>query len=142
MDFTLLRKINNPFTYVAFCEDGGHFFNGYCYQKLPGRCMSKQSAHARCIANGGSLPVIKNDRESIYLQEQIEDSSIWLGIEKSSSSWKTSDGSSLIYQKWYRNQPADAYGKQCAAIENRGIETGWSAERCDSCKSVICVKGK
>jgi len=107
--------------------------------------MSKQSAHAQCISDGGMLPVIKNDKESIYIQEKIENSTVWLDIVKSSNisnGWRTSRGSSLNYNKWYEGQPSNRSTSKCAVVENRGIKTGWKEESCDSCKNVVCVKGK
>jgi len=103
--------------------------------------MSKQSAHAQCLAKGENLLVIKNVTESTYIQEQIKDSSIWLDIVRSRFGWRT-NGSLLNYQKWHKNQPENKYGDMCAVVENKGIETGWKEESCGSCKNVICVKGK
>ena len=104
--------------------------------------MSQQSAHAQCISDGGMLPVIKNDKESIYMQEKVGKSMVWLDIVKSSQNWRTSSGSLLTYNNWYENQTLNMPAQNCAVVVNRGVETGWKKESCDSCKNVVCRKGK
>ena len=59
--------------------------NGSCYYEVDD-CMTKQDAQTQCISKGAALLKTTSDQESIFIQERINTSSVWLDLTRSDSS--------------------------------------------------------
>ena len=131
--------------YLELCENGEDFYNGYCYRKTKG-CQSFDIANDKCQEQGGILPVINSEEESIFIQQLIQ-SATWLNLYKTPQSrpshnqWNWQNGETLNFTKWIPGQPDDIRGNRCAVVDNQGIDSGWKAEHCSSCQSTVCKKG-
>jgi len=55
--------------------------NGSCYYESE-ECMTQPDAHAQCIGKGARLLEITSDKESRFIQERINASSVWLDLTR------------------------------------------------------------
>ena len=109
-------------------------------------CEPFKKAQVHCLMKHSTLPIIKSKAQSIFLQERINNKSVWLDLQRvNSTHWEWTDGSYLTeFKNWYPRQPRNVVRQNydCVVKKNRDIRTGWELEDCEACRTTICQKGK
>ncbi|CAK8673207.1 unnamed protein product [Clavelina lepadiformis] len=114
------------------CDDGWRHFNGYCYLIGPSE-ETQSTASSYCTKNGGNLASILNAAEESFLVGLIQSES-WIGLTKSSNSYRWVDNQQVSFQNWASSAPKT---NQCVYLRESGT---WIDENCNMAKYFICKK--
>ncbi|XP_070563235.1 retinoschisin-like [Ptychodera flava] len=125
------------------CEPGWDYFNDKCYVSYKFPIYTYNEARKMCIAFGGTLAVVNNVEEDLYLKGYTEGKyNLWLGANdiESEGEWKWEDGTSMTYSNWAEAQPDDYQtGEDCLHILNTGSQQ-WNDVPCDIHRGYLCEK--
>ncbi|XP_031566858.1 snaclec 2-like, partial [Actinia tenebrosa] len=120
------------------CKLGWHLFGGSCYHVYTETKLWQDSSLA-CQSNQANLVSITSLQENNFVHSLIRSavvSAVWIGLARSGSpstlSW--SDGSTLSYNNWYRNEP-DSSG-DCVYMRTR--DSKWLDESCTFTLGFVC----
>jgi len=81
-------------------------FNGHFYQYNPEK-LKWDTAKAKCQTRGGHLVTIESSEENDFVSKMIEGKSgVWIGLYKSSETWRLVTMDKLGYTNWASGQPS------------------------------------
>lgn len=133
MYFTFLFRLEQ-------CPAGWGYFNGSCYSATDAsttRCYSFEEARQHCSSMGADIVQIASKAESDFILEKQYIG--WLGFYRSSNGmWM--DKKYPSYMNWFDEEPRPNQGN-CVLFSRDDKRAGWKADKCESCRSVMCKKG-
>ncbi|XP_070563234.1 neurocan core protein-like [Ptychodera flava] len=127
------------------CEPGWDYFNDKCYISYKFPIYTYNEARKMCIAFGGTLAVVNNVEEDLYLKGYTEGKyNLWIGANdiESEGEWKWEDGTSMTYSNWAELEEQPDFfqkGGDCLQITGYGFHQ-WNDIPCDRGNGYICEK--
>ncbi|KAL3871516.1 hypothetical protein ACJMK2_039510 [Sinanodonta woodiana] len=113
-----------------------------CYKLYSNAKKTWKDAQVVCKADGGNLASILNVNEAAFIQVLAYNMApYWIGLSDASTSgvstgvYSWSDGWTIMYSSWGRNQPDHGANEGCVVVDNSGK---WNDTTCNSVYNYVC----
>ncbi|KAM3624487.1 uncharacterized protein V6R79_024180 [Siganus canaliculatus] len=127
------------------CPPGWTQFRCSCYI-LSTSVKSWDSGQRDCTNQGAHLVIVNSRQEMEFLNGLASNQRLWIGLSKSQSNWRWTDGTSLGTSYWRAGHPFQQFQFQsrwCAVFNSFrsgwGIQS-WTAENCSVRLKWVCER--
>ncbi|XP_028654895.1 C-type lectin domain family 4 member E-like [Erpetoichthys calabaricus] len=105
--------------------------------------MNWNDSQGDCMAKGGHLVIITNEKEQTFLNEHVNKSHAWIGLSdlEEERKWIWVDSTTPTMRYWAEGQPDDWNGEDCAHIRQwPGSINSWNDLSCEFRIGRVCEK--
>ena len=151
-DIYIFKFIWRFLLFLSLACPAGWATNGiYCYYIDVTRTQNRNVARQKCQSMGADLPTIKSSGERDFIfdlmqkKQGLSKEGVWLGLDRSGSSFRWIDGTHVSYQNWGHGEPNNYGGHEnCAQMYKGGVIAGkWNDIVCYNYAgypSILCQK--
>ncbi|XP_039605841.1 C-type lectin domain family 4 member E-like [Polypterus senegalus] len=124
------------------CPYGWLIYQTSCYYISTDQ-MNWKDSQDDCVAKGGHLVIITNEKVQRFLNEHVNTSHAWIGLSdlKEEGKWIWVDSTTPTMRYWADRQPDDWNGEDCAHIRQRPDSIkSWNDLSCEIRIGRVCEK--
>lgn len=134
----------NLFVIPDRCPVGYRFFKqGFCGKYMP-TCTTVSQAAQNCQQEGAFLGAPEDCRDAVWMSHLSGQNDIHIALSDSTTQqqWGRAFGNPSVstYFRWAANEPSSAADLDCAYQRGRSGDFHMYAQRCDECKTYVCVR--